>query len=268
MGAALLITFRETLEAALVIGLILAFLGRAGLGPLRAAAWIGALVGLAFSCLAAYLFIALVGVFEGRAEQLFEGTVMLAGALLLTTLIVWLNKGKVKQTMEERTAASAGAGGWWGIALLVFVSVFREGIETVIFIGSSLRGADPGPGIGAMAGIALAGITGFAFFRYEMRIGVKGFFAVTNVLLVLFAAGLIGRSVGEFNEAALLPAGVEHLWDLSVLVPEERGLGSFMNGLFGYVASPSLAQAAAYVSYLGLVAACMRLRGHQAAKSA
>jgi len=258
LGAALLITFRETLEAALVVGIILAFLAKADLRRFRPAVWGGVAAGILVSILTAYLFINILGEFDGKPEQVFEGIVMLAGAFLLTTLILWLNKGDVKAATESKVAASAGAGGWWGIALLVFVSVLREGIETVLFVGSSLKNSGPEGLAGATAGIVLALVLGLVFFRSGTRMSIKGFFTATNILLILFAAGLVGQSVHELNEAGIVPAIAEQVWNLNPPGSEgfypafhENGLiGGFLKGLFGYNGDPSLTEAAAYIAYL------------------
>jgi high-affinity iron transporter len=258
MGAALLITFRETLEAALVIGITLAFLAKADLKHLKPAVWVGAAVGAAASAIAAYLFIAILGGFEGKAEQIFEGIVMLAGAILLTTLILWLNKKDMKAAMESRVMATASAGSFWGIALLAFVSVLREGIETVLFISSTLRSSGLAGFLGAAAGIVLAIALGVAFFRSGARMPLKNFFAVTNILLLLFAAGLVGQSVHELNEAGIVPPFVEQIWNLNPpsngeaypALHEKGAIGGFLKGLFGYNGDPSLTETAAYLAYL------------------
>lgn len=258
MGAALLITFRETLEAALVIGITLAFLTKADLKHLKPAVWAGAAVGAAASAVAAYLFIAILGGFEGKAEQIFEGIIMLAGAILLTTLILWLNKKDMKAAMESRVMATASAGSFWGIALLAFVSVLREGIETVLFISSMLKSSGLAGFLGAAAGIVLAIALGLAFFRSGARMPLKNFFAVTNILLLLFAAGLVGQSVHELNEAGIVPPLVEKIWNLNPpsngeaypALHEKGAIGGFLKGLFGYNGDPSLTEALAYLAYL------------------
>lgn len=268
MGAAFLITFRETLEAALVVGIIFAFLLKAGLVRLKPAVWFGAGSGLAISILAAYLFIRILGEFEGKPEQLLEGIVMLAGAFLLSTLILWLNKGDIKAATESKVAASAGAGGWWGIALLVFVSVLREGIETVVFISSVIKGSDLAAIIGAVVGIGAALLIGFAFFRSGARMQIKGFFKATNFLLILFAAGLVGRGVHELNEAGVIPGIIDQVWNLNppgndAFYPalHENGLiGSLLKGLFGYNGNPSLSEVVAYLAYLASVSGILLAR--------
>jgi high-affinity iron transporter len=274
MGEILLITFRESLEATVIVGLVLAFLRRSGLARVDSAVWAGGAAGLAASLGVAALFIAVVGEFEGRAEQLFEGTVMLVGAALLTSLVFWVDRGEIKAGLERRSAASAGRGGWWGIALLVFVSILREGAETVIFLGASFRDAGTAGILGAFAGLVAAALVGYLVFAAGKRLELRRFFAATNLLLVLFAAGLVGRAAGEFVEAGVLPPLVQELWNLNPppgadgAFPafHERGaIGSLLKGLFGYSASPSLTTLLAYTLYLLGLAALLLSRRRAAA---
>ncbi len=263
MGAVFLILFRESLEATIVIGMLLAFLGRSGLGRLNGAIWAGCAAGAVASLGVAQLFLSLIGRFEGRAEQLFEGTVMVAGAALLTTLILWMDRSDLRASLERRGASSAGRGGWWGIALLVFASVLREGVETVVFLGSSLRDAGGAVVAVGLAGLGAAVVVGFLIFRAGARLGLRRFFITTNILLLLFAAGLVGRAAGEFGEAGILPPLVDRLWDLNPPLlaggafpafHEEGAIGSFLKSLFGYSPAPSLSMLLAYCLYTAAVA--------------
>jgi high-affinity iron transporter len=266
MGAILLVVFRESLEATSVVGILFAFLSREGLGGFKSAIWAGAAAGIALSLGSAALFLALIGQFEGRAEQVFEGIVMLLGAVLLTTLILWIDRGDIRAALERRGAARAGGGGWWGIMLLVFSSVLREGVETVIFLGSSLRDSGLAGILAGLAGLGAAVVAGLLVFAAGRKLPLRRFFAATNALLILFAAGLIGRAAGEFGEAGMLPPLITSLWDLNPPVAagaaypalhQEGAIGSFLNGLFGYTARPSLSMFLGYSLYLVGVAALL-----------
>lgn len=263
MGGIFLIVFRESLEACLVIGILLAFLSKAGLERLRTAIWVGAALAIAASLGVAGLFLGILGEFEGRAEQIFEASFMLLGAGLLTTLILWIDRGDIRHALEGRARARAGAGGWWGILLLVFTAILREGVETVIFLGASLRDSGGAPLFAALAGLAAAILLGFLVFAAGTK--VRAFFAVTNVLLILFAAGLVASAVGELTEAGLLAPLVPALWKVGP--PVTGTLGSLLKGLFGYNPSPSLAMVLAYAGFLSLVGALLLARRRSARRA-
>jgi high-affinity iron transporter len=241
-----LILFRETLEAALVVGIVLGYLARTGQARYRLPVWLAVAAGIAASALTAWLFQRLAGGFEGRGEEIFEGLVMLAGAAMITTLIVWVagKRGaaaRLEHGVERRLAAEGGQG--TGLFLLVFLSVLREGVESVLF----LRGT--GSPWGALAGLAAAVLLGFLLFRGALRVRLGVFFGVTNFLLLLFAAGLVAHGLHELVEAGWLPALVEPAWDLNPLLPEQGVAGSLLRGLFGYNGDPTLMELLGYVAY-------------------
>ncbi len=247
-----LVLFRETLEAALVVGLVLGYLARTQQARYRPVVWLAVAAGVAASLLAAWLFQRLAGGFEGRGEQIFEGLVMLAGAALLTTLLVWMAgkrnaAAKLEHRLEKRLASGGSQG--TGLFLLVFLSVLREGVESVIFLGTA------GRAWGALAGLAAAALLGFLLFRGALRLRLGVFFGVTNLLLLLFAAGLVAHGLHELVEAGWLPALVDQVWDLNPLLPERGIAGSLLRGLFGYNGDPTLLELLGYAVYAAAAAA-------------
>ena len=147
MATAILVVFRESLEAALVVAIVLGYLARTGQNRLRPMAWIGVAAGIGASAAGALLVRRAAEGFEGRAEQLFEAATMLAGAALILTLVLWVGrKGGSPAALEARVAsrvdgaARRGGSAGWGLLLLVAVSILREGIETVLFLASADRG--------------------------------------------------------------------------------------------------------------------------------
>jgi len=254
-----IIMFRETLEAALIVGIVLGYLRKSDRLRQAPAVYWGAAAGVAASVVAAYGFSRWSGGFTGRREEIFEGVLMLIGALLLTTLILWMigrAPGSQNADIERRVERSLA--GTSGLFLLVFVSILREGVESVIFLAAA--GAGSGQSLsGALLGLTAALILGAALFLGLIRIRLSRFFAVTNVLLILFAAGLVAHGLHELQEAGLLPVLVEQVYDINPpqTVPEsypllhDKGhLGSIARGLFGYNGNPSLLEMAGYLAYL------------------
>lgn len=251
LAAGGLIGFREALEAALVVGILLTFLARTDRQALNRWVWAGVAAGVVASIVVAGLFMTLAGGFEGRSEALFEGFLMLFAALMITLLIVWM-MGHTQATHElERQAESAMVrSGGLGIGLLVFLSVWREGVETVIFLGAGADGM--ASVIGALAGIALACGLGALIFWKGRQVDLKLLFRSTTVLLVLFAAGLLAHGIHELQEAGVILIIHEPVWDMNHILDEGSALGSILKGLFGYNGNPSLLEVIAFVAYLAV----------------
>jgi high-affinity iron transporter len=261
MFSAFLIMLRETLEAVLVIGVLLGFLARTGRKRhARGVIW-GAAAGVGASILGAILFNALAGGFEGRGEQIFEGVTMLAGSLLMITMIVWFAaQGADGDRLEKRAGRLSDAGGL-GLFFLAAVSVLREGVESVLFVAAAGYQAEGGLLAGAALGFAAALLIGIGFFTISRRVRLSTIFLATNILLLLFGAGLASSSMHEFAEAGVLPSGIEHVWDVNPppnpdgsfpLLHENGTIGGILKGLFGWRGSPSLVEIVVYL----LFAAC------------
>jgi high-affinity iron transporter len=268
MAASFLLVFREVLEAALVVGVILGYLLKTGRRAMSRWVWIGVAAGVAASVAGAILFNRLAGGFEGRAEQLLEGVTRIVGAVLLTTAIAWLARAagrvEVERAVETRLAGPARG----GLVLLAGVSVLREGIELVIFLAAARVGTGGGDVVGALAGallgFAAAIALGVLVFTAAVRVNLRSFFGATNVLLVLFAAGLVAGSLHEFAEAGVLPPIVEHLWDVNLPALQEDGaIGGILKGLFGWNSAPSALELIGWTAYLAAAGAVAFVRRAQ-----
>lgn len=139
MVTSFLITFRETLEAVLVVGIVLAYLVRIKQLDYKKFVWWGVFLGLLVSIITAIIFVGLFGGLSGRTEEIFEGSLMFIAAFLLTTMILWMTKqGRyVDQALEERVSHEISEQHSVGIMALVFFAVLREGVETIIFLGAA-----------------------------------------------------------------------------------------------------------------------------------
>jgi high-affinity iron transporter len=256
MTATSLITLRETLEASLVVGIVLAYFNVAGYQKQNTVVWMGVLCGVASSLLLAVLFRMAFGGFEGRAEKLYEGSVMLIGACLLTWMIWWMfrQRHSLKKHIEQHVELHMEAGYMWGIFFLVYFAVLREGIETVIFLQAALvHTGGWWHMLGGFLGIATAMTLSVLLYKGILHVSLKQFFAVTNVLLVLFAAGLVAHGIHEFQEAGVLPFAMHQPWDSTFLLDENGTIGSIMKGLFGYNANPSFLEITGYLLYFGCI---------------
>jgi len=209
---ALVITLREGMEAALVVGLILTYLNRTGRDALRR--WLYAGLGLAViaSILGAVGF-SLAG-FDPENEVL-EGTLLAIAAVLVFSLVVWMwrasrgIKQRVESQLEALTASDVQARRQgWGLLAFVFFMVFREGVEMILFLAAlSLAETPDLVGlIGGLAGLGLAVLFGILFVKGSLRINLRRFFAVTGFVLMVLVARLAAGSLHEFFEVGLLPS--------------------------------------------------------------
>ena len=256
MLAAALITFREGLEAALIVGIVLGMLHKLGHTDRSRPVWAGVLVAVVVSIAAGLALNALGVAFAGRGEQIFEGVAMLLAAGVLTWMIFWMQRqGRHTQAeLESDVRRAVTMESAWALFGLAFVAVVREGIETALFLTAATFGTTPVQTlVGGALGLAGAVVLGWLMFAAGRRLNVSAFFRVTSVLLILFAAGLVAQGVHEFQEAQLLPALVEHVWNISPILDEGHGFGAFLKALFGYNSSPSLLEAIAYGAYLLVV---------------
>jgi high-affinity iron transporter len=255
--ASFLLSLREGLEAALIIGIALAALrkmGRTGLAP---AIWRGVLAALGISLLAGLALTWIGAEFGGRGEQLFEGTAMLAAAALLTWMIIWMRRqaASLQKNLEaEVVQAAAGRNNTRALFWLSFLAVSREGLELVLFLIAAQMASDRlQTMLGAVLGLAGAIALGWLLFASSKHLSLRQFFNATNILLILFAAGMVAHGIHEFNEAGIIPSVIEHVWDLNFALDEKQTIGQLLTALFGYNANPSLTEIIGYLAYfLGL----------------
>ncbi len=207
MFSSLLITLREGLEAALLIGLLLAVLTRTGAGTGIRWVWLGvaAAAGVSLAAGAALFFTG--GALEGAAEAAFEASAMLAAAAVLAWMIVWMARraASLRGAIDGKVAAAAGGGALFWLA---FVLVVREGLETALFLFAAVgEQRNPAAVAGGLAGLAVAAGLGYAVYRGGSRLNIRVFFTVLNVLLLVFGAYLVWCGLGELGELAGGEAG-------------------------------------------------------------
>ena len=258
MFASLLITLREGLEAALIVGIVLGVLRKLGQAERSRPVWAGVLAAVGVSIVAGLGLNTLGVAFEGRGEMIFEGVAMLLAAGILTWMIFWMQRqGRQIQAGLERDVRHAATGSnTWALFSLAFVAVVREGIETALFLTAASFSATAGQTLlGGALGLIVAVVLGWLMFIAGKRLDVGVFFRVTSMLLLFFAAGLAAYGVHELQEAALLPVIVEHVWDVNHILDERSAPGAFLKTLFGYNGNPSLLEVVTYATYFVAVAA-------------
>jgi high-affinity iron transporter len=203
MLSSLLITLREGLEAALLIGLLLAMVTRAGSAQGARWIWSGVAAAAGVSVAAGAALFATGASLEGTAEVAFEAATMLGAAAVMAWMVVWMSRRApaLQDTVGGRVAAAAGSA--TALFWLAFVIVVREGLETALFLFAAVgQQGSPGEVVGGVAGLAIAAGLGYAVYRGGSRLNLRVFFTVLNVLLLGFGAYLVWRGVEEAGELA------------------------------------------------------------------
>jgi high-affinity iron transporter len=252
MFPSFLLSLREGLEAALIIGIVLGVLKKIQRTQFSRIVWIGAGSAAVLSVVAALVINAIGASFEGAAEEIFEGFAMLVAAGVLTWMIFWMQRQSrtMATELEMGVRRAALQGGGRALFTLAFVAVLREGIELALFLTAAAASSSARQTlVGGVLGLAAAVILGWAIFASTIRLDLRRFFQVTGALLILFAAGLLAHGVHEFNEVGWIPSVIEHVWDINPILDEKSPLGLMLKALFGYNGNPSLTEVTAYVLY-------------------
>jgi high-affinity iron transporter len=247
-----LLALREGIEVALVLGILFSGLRKLQRADLSLSIWLGVFAAVVTSVLFA-LGLQLAGAnLEGPVEPIFEGTTLLFAAILLTWMIFWMQRQSrhLRGRIEENIRRAAGSSGRWSLFGVAFFSVLRDGSELALFITALDFSVNRGQTLlGAVLGLIAAGFAGWVLFNSTRRLPLQRFFQVTNILLILFAAGLVAHGVHEFVEVGWIPALVDPVYNLNFMVSSNSGLGQLLEAVFGYNGSPSLAESAAYLVY-------------------
>lgn len=254
MLGSFLIILREGLEAAIIIGILLAYIYQIKKVSLSKYVYIGTGFGVLGSLLAAYLFQTFAGGFQGQSEEIFEGIAMLIAVIILTTMIIWVHRqsknikgeiqGKIDNAVENKQV--------WSIALLAFISVLREGIEVVLFFSASSSTSSVSDTIiGGLLGLLAAIILAVLILKSSRKLNIGTFFKYSGLLIILISSGLLAHGIHELQEAFVLPIIIEHIWDMNGFINEKAGLGLFLKAIFGYNGNPSLIETIFYFLYLG-----------------
>lgn len=255
MFASGLITFRETLEAVLVVGIILTFLAKTNQTFYNKYVMRGIIAGILGAAAVAILLEVIFGGLTGTTEKLFEGILMLITAGFLTWMIIWVHRQKeISKTLKNKVTKNIEKGYGMGIFILVMLSILREGTETVLYLkASSLTGQSNQLG-GAILGVIIALVLGFGIFKWAVKVNLDLIFKVTSVFLVLFAAGMIAHGVHEFQEIGLLPVfHFDPIINISHILDNSSTLGSLLRVMFGYTSKPTFMEIFSYSLYVGFI---------------
>lgn len=258
-----IIVFRETLEAALIVGIIAA----ATRGVAHRNRWLagGVLGGIAGSALVAALTEQLAQLAEGAGQELFNATVLGVAVLMLAWHNVWMAKHGAAMAREAKQVGGAVKSGdktLLAVGLVIALAVLREGSETVLFLYGLLASGEQTVASvlsGGALGLALGAAAGVALYAGFLRIPARWFFSATSGLILLLAAAMASQAARFLVQADRLPALASPLWDSSAILANNSPLGALLRILAGYDAAPSGMQVVFYSSTVMLILAGMRL---------
>lgn len=261
MFAAALIVFRETLEAALVISIMVA--ATRGI-PLRGR-WIvaGVLAGFAGSAIVASSMEVIANLASGMGQELFNAGILLLAVGMLAWHNIWMSVHGREMAVQVASSARAVKDGSRNLSLVFIVvalAVLREGSETVLFLyGLASSGSDGFRNtiVGGLGGLASGVLIGGLLYAGLLRIPLRWFFSITGILVLLLAANMASQAARLLIQADLLPSLGAPLWDTSDLLSQTTALGTLLHGLIGYEAQPAGMQVLSYLTALLSIGAGM-----------
>lgn len=298
MIGSLLIGLREGLEAALVVGILIAYLTRLGRRDVVPRLWMG--VGLAVAMSLAIGAVLTFGAYEltFQAQEIIGGTLSLVAVGFVTWMIFWMQKTarNLKRELEGGVDKALATGGLWGIVVLGFVSVIREGIETTLMLWSMIRAAGDAPMslTGAVFGFTIAIIAGALLSRGLVKIDLGKFFTWTGGILIVVAAGVLAYAIHDLQEAGVLPgpwgalaplavAGAAsvggiavgaagfpfgYAFDVSAVVHPGEWVASLGQATIGFMPTMTWLQVLGWALYLAVVGTIFTLRVRRASAKA
>jgi high-affinity iron transporter len=269
LGAAVVV-FRETLEAALIVAIVMG----ASRGVASRGRWIagGVVLGIVGALVVAAFAGAISEAVQGRGQELFNAGVLLVAVAMLAWHNVWMSSHARKHVEEMRHLGhdvSVGAKPLSAMLAVTALAVLREGAETVLFLyGLMASGGSAGLALGGFLG--LVGGTGIGVLLYFglLRVPLRHFFTVTGVIVLLLAAGLAASAAGFLVQAGLLPTIVNQVWDTSGILSVGSIAGRMLHVLVGYNDRPTGVELLFYIVTLGTILALMRIVGARTTRAA
>ena len=257
MLATLVIFLREGVEASMIVAILLAYLDRIGKREHFKDVFLGVGAALVLATAGGAVAYLTIRSYDGsRVQTIFETVTFIVAATVLTYMTFWMRNHARSLSKELRAHVDAALDGRarWGLGLLAFQAVGREGLETVVFtlaiiFSTSTAGALSGAAIGLAGALAIA----FVIYRLGHRLNMARFFTVIGLLLMVFAAGLLADTVENLQQLGWLPVLATPMWHSASLLSEDSSFGDVLHSFFGYSDAPTPLQLLVYVGYLAIV---------------
>jgi len=256
MLSTFIIALREGLEAALIVGILVAYLVKSGRKALLAPLWTGVALAVLVS-LATGAFLTFTSTeLSPRGEEFFAGTTSFLAVGFVTWMVFWMKRTArhLKGQLEGQMSAAVLAGPL-ALAAAAFFAVVREGLETSLFIYANFKtvSSTPTATVGLVLGLGLAITLGYLIYRSSIKINLSKFFNYTGIALVVVAAGVLSYGIHEYQELGWLPGADFFIWDVTSVIAKESLLGGVLAGTVGFDTTTSLLQFVLWAAYLAVV---------------
>ncbi len=257
MLATLVIFLREGVEASMIVAILLAYLNRIGRREHFRDVFLGVGVALVLAGAGGVVAYETIRSYDGsRVQTIFETVTFIVAATVLTYMTFWMRSHARSLSKELRARADAALDGRarWGLALLAFQAVGREGLETVVFtLAIVFSTSTTGALSGALIGLAGSLVIAFVIYRLGHKLNLSRFFTIVGLLLMIFAAGLLADTVENLQQLGWLPVLSSPMWHSARLLSESSSFGDVLHSFFGYSDAPTPLQLLVYVGYLATV---------------
>lgn len=247
------IGLREGMEAALIVGIIAAFLGQHGRRDALRKVWAGVAVAVVI-CVGIGVTLQIVATnLPQRPQERLETCVGALAVVLVTYMIVWMRRhaGDLRGQLQGATAGALASGSATALVAMAFLAVLREGFETSVFVLAAFQasGNETLAGLGAILGIVVAVVVGWGIYKGGVHLNLDRFFRLTGLVLVLVAAGLVMTALHTAHEAGWLNVGQTQAFDLTWLVRPGTALASMLTGVLGVQPFPTVIETVGWLLY-------------------
>jgi len=254
VAATFVIFLREGIEASMIVAMLLASLDRLGQREHFRDVLAGVAAALVLVAAGGVIAYVTIKTYAGsRAQTIFETVTYLVAAVVLTYMTFWMRNHArhLSAELRARTEAALDGRARWGLGLLAFQAVGREGLETMVFtLAIVFASSSHGVIVGGAAGLAVSLAIAYAMYHLGRRINIAAFFTVVGALLILFAAGILIDAVENLQQLGWVPLLTHPLWHTAHTLSEDSTLGDIFHSFFGYAEAPTALQGVVYVTYL------------------
>ena len=262
-----LIALREGVEAALIVGVVAAYLVKVGRRNLLPKVWFGVIIAAALPLSLGAIMTWGPYTLSFQAQEILGGTLSLVAVAMVTWMILWMssNSRQFARKLREDTAAQLASGSEWGVVWIAFIAVAREGIETALFvwatIKSSAENAIAAPALGVVTGLLVAVVIGWLIYTGAARINLSIFFNITGLLLIFVAAGIVSYGIGDLQEASVIPGWGTPIYDITAYLDgsvyswltTSSWWWTLLEAMFNANASPTHLQLIGWVLYIVII---------------